>query len=81
MTEQEAIKDIRRQLAEIESEDADVTISTESLRMGIKALEKQIAKQAEYDYEDEIYICPSCGKSVGGHQKYCWNCGQRFYVD
>lgn len=41
MTEQEAIKDIQRQLSEINSEDADITLSTESLKMAIKALEKQ----------------------------------------
>ena len=45
MTEQEAIKDIQRQLSEINSEDADITLSTESLRLAIKALEKQIPKK------------------------------------
>lgn len=41
MTENEAIKDIKRQLLEIDSEDADITLSTESLKMAIQALEKQ----------------------------------------
>ena len=44
-----------------------------------KALkEKSVAKKAVFDNEDgwETYICPNCGKTVGEHQKYCWNCGQ-----
>ena len=42
--------------------------------------EKSEPKKAKYDNEDgwETYICPSCGKAVGEHQKYCWNCGQAF---
>ena len=48
MTEHEAIKDIQRQLWEINSEDADITLSTESLKMAIKALEElQAYKDAE----------------------------------
>ena len=44
-----------------------------------KALkEKNEPKKADYDNYDEIYICPNCEKSVGEHQKYCWNCGQAF---
>lgn len=40
--------------------------------------EKSVAKKAGFDNEDgwETYICPNCGKTVGEHQKYCWNCGQ-----
>ncbi len=46
-----------------------------------KALkEKSEPKKAEFDNEDgwERYICPNCGKTVGEHQNYCWNCGQAF---
>lgn len=87
MTAQEAIKDIRRQLAEIESEDADVTISIESLRMGIKALEKQISKKPDLEgdgYADgqlvlDTWICPCCEKYYEvDYEEYdhCPNCGQ-----
>ena len=41
MTEQEAIKDIQRQLWEINTEGSDVVLSTESLRLAIKALEEK----------------------------------------
>ena len=51
-----------------------------AVEMAIKALEKQIPKKATFDNEDgwEAYICSNCGKTVGAHQKYCWNCGQAF---
>lgn len=42
--------------------------------------DKAEPKKAIFDNEDgwEAYICPSCGKTVGEHQNYCWNCGQAF---
>ena len=88
MTAQEAIKDIRRQLAEIESEDADVTISIESLRMGIKALKKQIPKKPNLEGDGywngqlvyDTWICPCCEKGYEVDYEeydYCPNCGQK----
>ena len=79
MTEQEAIKDITRQLLEIESEDADVTISTKSLRMGIKALEKQIAKKPIWNTSEFVnrHHCPSCDGIVWVEQPHCGYCGQK----
>ena len=50
-------------------------IGREKIRV---ALEKSVAKKAPFDFENEMYICPNCAKAVGGHQKYCWNCGQAF---
>ncbi|MBQ4523568.1 MAG: hypothetical protein IJA10_11555 [Lachnospiraceae bacterium] len=42
--------------------------------------EKNEPKNATFDNIYDIYICPDCGKSVGEHQNYCWNCGQAFSV-
>ncbi len=79
MTAEEAIKDICRQLAEIESEDADVTISTESLCMAIEALKKQIPKKpvfvdTRFRYHgrsisdglslSKCYKCPGCNTHI-----------------
>jgi hypothetical protein len=86
MTVQEAIKDIRRQLMEIEYDDADVTISTESLCIAIECMEKQIPKKPKYKT-----TCEKCGthNSVWGRLGnpkghpivYCWNCGQANEID
>jgi predicted RNA-binding Zn-ribbon protein involved in translation (DUF1610 family) len=68
-----AIREIINKLAEYE----DIGTVEE-----FKALkEKSESKEARYNNEDgwETYICPSCGKAVGEHQKHCWNCGQAFY--
>lgn len=82
MTEQEAIKDIQRQLLEINSEDADITLSTEALNVAIKALEKQIAKKPIERIKmiglDKGGKCPVCQKYVNNHNHwlYC-ECGQK----
>lgn len=82
MTENEAIKDIKRQILEIESDDSDITLSTESLYMAIKALEKQIPKKpirkpnADMTYEE--VTCPSCGRYVSQYRnEYYCDCGQK----
>lgn len=72
MTEQEAIKDIQRQLWEINMEGSDVVLSTESLRLAIKALKKQIPKKPAYQGEHEK--CPTCGSFC--IDVYCAKCGQ-----
>lgn len=46
-----------------------------------KLKEKQTPKKAAFDNEALLHTCPSCSKLVGAHQNYCWNCGQKFYVD
>lgn len=91
MTEQKAIKDIKRQIWEIDSEDADITISTKSLVMAIKALEKQIPKKPfkTMDENNPYYkympwCCPCCRETLyedaeWGNQEfaYCTECGQK----
>lgn len=86
MTESKAIKDIKRQLQEITSEDADITLSTESLKMAIKALEKQIAKKPCVGNDEQGDItCPHCKGLLGivdcwelhSYKKYCPTCGQK----
>lgn len=82
MTVQEAIKDIQRQLAEIESEDADITISTDSLIVGIEALEKQVAKRV-IGIKAKLITrhCPSCQEwavfELKRGMKFCPSCGQK----
>ena len=66
--------------------------TTEALNMAIEALEKQIPKKPNYEYEQtgngissviRFPICPSCNGiddgqqySVGGNEKFCCICGQ-----
>lgn len=50
---------------------------TEIMNITIEALEKQIPKKVlEDDLLDTLGRCQCCQKTVGAHQKYCWNCGQ-----
>lgn len=75
MTEQEAIRDIKRQLWEINSEDADITLSTESLKMAIKALEKQIPMKP---IVGKLFAeCPICRNDEIFNEMYCSHCGQK----
>ncbi len=90
MTEQEAIKDIQRQLMEINSEEPDITLSTESLKMAIRALEMRIPKQpiTFYYAGARCVKCPTCRSIIYDpdwygdmkreyHKHICVDCGQR----
>ena len=55
----------------------------DSYIIGIKALEKQIAKKPikaqEHIRYAMCYVCPNCGKTFSGTgiANYCYHCGQR----
>ena len=64
------------------------TISEETIRMAIEALEKQIPEIPDYEgdgYADgelvyDTWICPRCGRHYEidyDHYVYCPQCGQR----
>ena len=93
MTVQEAIKDMQNQLWEINTEGSDVVLSTESLKLAINALIKQIPIEPIYrscrceDGFDETWICPNCKIDLDANHglfrrhvdkiRYCELCGQR----
>lgn len=84
MTIDESIKRLQALLKCVQLSDEQ----KKAISNGIKALEKQIAKEVictpwEYDNRFNIYECPSCG-STGGCQtsdgealNFCNDCGQR----
>lgn len=51
----------------------------EVFKLAIGALEKQVPKMPESEYDDE-FTCPGCGKYADGFDvtqlKYCPDCGQ-----
>ena len=91
MTEHEAIKDIQRQLWEINTEGSDIVLSTASLRLAIKALKKQIAKKPFqrsasiidcFGIKKEFVkdVCPCCGSDLDDREQfreYPCRCGQK----
>ena len=90
MTASEAIKDIQRQLMEINSEEPDITLSTESLKMAIRALEMRIPKQptTHMEYSARCVKCPTCRNVIYHpdwyadtmrkyHNDICVCCGQK----
>lgn len=88
MTYKEAIDYFKRRKTQLGL--ADTIQQAEDL--AIKALEKQIPKKPNYEYEQtgngissviRFPICPSCNGiddgeqySVGVNEKFCCNCGQ-----
>ena len=82
MTESEAIKELQDNI----DLPFGVTVSDESSRMAINALEKQIPKKVnlrhirKYDGFDDGE-CPNCGMSVSrdcdGDDVFCPDCGQK----
>ena len=61
-----------------ELEDGEIQVYRkrfESVKMAIKALEKQIPKKLIYKENGNIE-CPSCNCEALRYHNYCWNCGQ-----
>ena len=83
MTIEEAIEKITSdiELADYREEDSAQLVDIESLKVAIKALEKQVAKKVTIDFPYEI--CPTCGGMylhyIYKHypDRYCPACGQK----
>ena len=57
--------------------------SAKTLKMAIKALEKQIPKDvnSKCDEDWEYYYCGNCNVNVDEDNNYCVNCGQKLDWD
>ena len=79
MTEQEAIANLKS----IQKEYEKKKFGVEALKLGIKALEKQIAKKpTDIDEDSNTFKCPSCGHTLIALDdmtihKHCLICGQK----
>jgi hypothetical protein len=76
MTPKEAIEQIELAIAEVEWEYSMSYAA--AFDMAIEALEKQIPKKKELDYESGMNMCPNCSQPFFYDEapKYCYNCGQ-----
>lgn len=84
MTESEAIKEIETsiELAKMCTQNFERTKEIEAYAMAIKALEKQIPKKPNKNFEKFSGVWCSCGKYFGkgyfvDKPIYCPNCGQK----
>lgn len=76
MTEQEALKDIIESGIELGAGDF---VNIKSLKIAVKALEKQIPKKPIEKPTRSLFAdirCPDCKTLIGRHQKFCKECGQ-----
>lgn len=58
------------------------TISKETIKLAIEALEKQMPQKPKTEYRTttslwKFWKCPSCGYIWGHKYNYCCSCGQR----
>ena len=95
MTENEAIEEFKQRLKLIEKcYRGENETHKQALEIGVKALEKQIAKKPIMkpyfdDMEEEYLCCPTCGEiltdriPMDNKDFYflCLNCGQKFNWD
>ena len=85
MTDNEAIEEFKERLELIEKcYRGEVEDYKQALELGVKALEKQIAKKPIKSENQVVryvntYYCPTCELGITGTNiaKCCYNCGQK----